>query len=79
MYAESKIIWRCQMIGIMLVSYAVSKETTLITSISTNADVPHDAASHTVIHYAAYRAYKGFKQQNWLSNLLKIIGNHAIW
>jgi len=52
------------MIGIMLVSYAVSKETTLITSISTNADVPHDAASHTVIHYAAYRAYKGFKQQN---------------
>jgi len=27
----------------------------------------------------SYRYYKGFKQQKWPSNSLKVIGNHAIW
>jgi len=27
----------------------------------------------------SYKYYKGFRQQKWPSNLVKVIGHHAIW
>jgi len=29
--------------------------------------------------FMSCRYYKGFRQQKWPSNSLKVIGNHAIW
>jgi len=33
---------------------------------------------HIVVLFMSYRYYKGFRQQKWPSNSLKVIDSHAI-